>query len=258
MPCPLSTCPMCLTKNVLLQDSHVLPKWSYRPLHDPGSANPNPVVIHRGRWSQKSQQVHEYMLCLGCEARIARGDSYVATIACKRGKFPGLGLIGPLIAETNQVQYVEPGQLDAQLLAYFAASVVWRGHMARQITDCNLGPYADAFREYLLGQRKFPGQSAARVYMVRADRPKWEQVTDLISMPQSGRTQHIGNRRRPPRYSHEFAICGLYFTVQTGVSSAEIDVGLTSFAPSVGLVSRAQYFSWVAPMLDELQPCGTP
>jgi hypothetical protein len=158
------------------------------------------------------------------------------------------------MTETERVQYVERGKLDTELLAYFAASVVWRGHAAKSVTDCNLGPYANAFREYLLGQRKFPGQSSARVYMVRADMPKWEEATDLISIPQSGRTKRVGNRSRPPRYSHEFAICGLYFTVQTGVKSDEIDTGLTSFMPAICLVSHAQFFSWVAPMFNELQP----
>jgi hypothetical protein len=61
-------------------------------------------------------------------------------------------------------------------------------------------------------------------------------------------------QRKGPEDSHEFALCGLYFTVRTGnYSPATCLAGPT---PIVGLVPRSLFFKWIAAGFQDVQFVG--
>lgn len=99
-----------------------------------------------------------------------------------------------------------PG-IDVKALAYFSASIFWRGSLYGWNDDGSvpvpLGPYAESFREYLLGEASFP----ENVALLIAKRDGGE-VSSLTSTP-------VGKRLGLVR-TYKFAMPGIAIAIAVG------------------------------------------
>ena len=172
--------------------------------------NPSAIKIKDGEARYTAKQVKEYLLCGDCEQKLGVYDNYTSVLAFKNGTLPARAAVGAILGSSGRVQVAKPGTLDSARLAYFACSVVWRGHIATTLPRCRLGPttIGESFRAYLNGERAFPPKVLVTLSLLLDDDPTKAQLGQVITMPLSMRNR--------PNYSHEFALCGMYFAVRTG------------------------------------------
>lgn len=251
MTAPIGKCALCLIDNVELRKSHVIPRWAYTRLRDDRpDENSHPIKIEGGEARFTAKQVKEHLLCCSCEQKLGDYDNYVSKLAYKDGAFPARDSVGPILGADGGLHCAEPGTLDAARLAYFACSVVWRGHIATAVSRCTLGAatVGEVFRAYLNGERAFPSRVAAMLSLLLDDEPGKAQLGDAILMPHS--------MRKRPHHSHEFALCGMYFAVHTGVAPADVDRSLVAAAPLIALTPRSTYKSWFGSELTSAKFIG--
>jgi hypothetical protein len=156
----------------------------------------------------------EHLLCEACDELLANDDNYVLDLAYIDGNAAILGALVPVedAGEGLTSLCVLNPEIDRKRLCRFAASVLWRGHIARSVPACDVGErYEEDLRQYLLG---------------KADFPAYLYLTLLVHLPAPDGQNLIGNLFLTPRsarqrgyYSHSFAICGLQFLFTAGKES---------------------------------------
>jgi len=165
----IGKCKLCLADGVELQDSHFLPKGVYKILRDDDAANPNPWIISDRKTAQISFQLKAHLFCRDCEQRLNRqGEKWVLSNCLKKdGSFPLASFLASrlpdIFSDTNPTRVyfaAKIPEIDCPALAYFAASMFWRGSIHGWSEDgaipVKLGPFQESFRQYLIGQEDFP------------------------------------------------------------------------------------------------------
>lgn len=162
-------CRLCLRDNVNLENSHFLPAGIYRRLRDDRETNPNPWMLTGEIAIQTSRQVTAHLLCRCCEQRLSKhGETWVLRHCLgKDGSFPLASILAsrkPDVASgatATRIYYASKiPEVDVSALAYFAASIFWRGAIHPWNDDgsapVNLGPFRERFRRYLVAEGAFP------------------------------------------------------------------------------------------------------
>jgi len=201
------TCALCQTPNAHLQNSHALPRFAYKRIRaDSDLRNPNPVQVTEGRAFQTSKQKQKHLLCFACEQRIAKSETYLATL-CQQpdGRIPIIEHLSPS-ATPGEIDTVVPYEIDCEKLAYFAVSVVWRADLLGG--NSALGDrYREQLRRYLLGLQPFPAQARAMLLVLDGGSLA-TNMGRVLTMPI---TRRFENCRE-----HSFIICGFVFTILLG------------------------------------------
>jgi hypothetical protein len=185
---PIGQCKLCLYHGIELQDSHFISKGIYKILRDEAAKNPHPWQITLGHAIQISTQMTDFLLCRECENdRLSRnGENWVLANCLRQGRFR---LANMLSSQTPHLRSVgnpttlyhadKIPQLNRSALAYFAASIFWRGSIhgwnEDGSTPVKLGPFQESFRKYLMQEADFP-QYAALVVAVREGK-EFDRVT---------------------------------------------------------------------------------
>lgn len=199
-----------------LQDSHYLPKGIYKILRDDdGCGNPNPWKLTKGIEVQTSKQQTAYLLCRECEQRFNNnGEAWVLKHCLRKGEFRLASFLAARKPDVSseytptKVYYAANiPQINVSALAYFAASMFWRGAVYPWKEDgsspVELGPYRERFREYLMHLRPFP-QHCSLSLTVR----EGEETNCLTSTPTS--------RRLDNYHVHTFPMPGIAFMLAVG------------------------------------------
>jgi len=165
----LGKCRLCLQDGVELQDSHYLSKGIYKRLRSEDAKNPHPVLITKAKTIQKSSQLKAHLLCKVCEDRLnSGGESWVLRHCLQAdGAFPLRDILlgrRPDLDAAGQPTKMYAGagipEMSVGEVAYFAASIFWRGSIYCWNEDgsvpIDLGPFQERFRRYLLGDEPFP------------------------------------------------------------------------------------------------------
>lgn len=200
----LSTCALC-QKDAELQDSHLIPKWAFRRILDTDQAGAEaPVYISGGSAILRNKQPTKYLLCTDCEQRFSKRENYVARLTeLDNGQIRMFRDITRQDTPNASLASLNDG-IDVDQIAYFAASVLWRGCV--MTGDCKLGPYEPNFRQYLLGAARFPPEATISVGLfepsTNVDARGW------VSVPTSTKT-NIG-------WLHGFLLAGLIFRCWVG------------------------------------------
>ena len=138
-------------------------------LRDEGEKNPDPWLLSRKTAVQTSWQMKAPLLCADCEQRLCKnGETWVlANCLRKDGSFPLASILASATPdlssnETTTKIYCASkiSEIDLSAIAYFAASIFWRGSNYPWnddgTTPVRLGPFQEQFREYLMGLKPFP------------------------------------------------------------------------------------------------------
>ena len=164
----MEQCKLCLQQVARLEKSHFLPAGVYRILRDGAEKNPNPWLLSSGKAFQTSWQMKAPLLCTGCEQRLSKRETWVlAHCLRKDGKFPLRSILASRSPDlsspetTTRVHYVSKiPEISVSAIAYFAASIFWRGSVhpwnADGTAPVRLGPFQELFRQYLMGSQPFP------------------------------------------------------------------------------------------------------
>lgn len=101
-------------------------------------------------------------------------------------------------------------EIEVEKLAYFAASILWRGsaHQWRfgkqLLTRISLGPYEEELRQYLLGQAQFPRNAVLAV----------DVIADAIL--RRGVIPPFGGKREGGIWSYALPFFGIVLTMVIG------------------------------------------
>jgi hypothetical protein len=164
---PIGICKLCL-KSAALQKSHLLPSAMWRITRDASRRNPNPVLVGKEVTTTTSRQISDYLLCAQCEELFSKhGESWIMRQVWNGRHFPLAdklkGAIAHYQVEDARAFSSTAAEIDADKLAYFALSVIWRAGVHEWTLPHNgkmdlldLGPAEEQIRRYLLGESPFP------------------------------------------------------------------------------------------------------
>jgi hypothetical protein len=160
-------------------DSHYLSKGIYKRLRSEDAKNPHPVLITRSKTIQKSTQLKRHLFCGACEDRLNSGSEAWVLKHCLQadGTFPLRDILSRRHPDlqapgtpTKVYASARISEISIAEIAYFAASIFWRGTVYGWNEDgsvpIDLGPFGERFRRYLLGEEPFP-EGATLWVMVR-------------------------------------------------------------------------------------------
>lgn len=208
-------CQLCLEIKDL-QDSHYLPKGIYKRLSGKDEKNRNPWLLSNKTAVQTSRQLRAHLLCSDCEQRInKKGEKWVIGNCLQEDdSFPLASILAlrrPDISSSNdatKIYYTSNiAEIDTSALAYFAASIFWRGSVYGWNSDgsvpVKLGPYKEQFRQYLMGLKEFPTDCSLWT-VVR----EGKEVSRLTFTPVSERKDNF--------HVHKIPLPGIAFTLLVG------------------------------------------
>jgi len=217
------TCKLCLRDGVELQRSHLLPAAIYRAIRgDIKDSNPNPWLITPNGAVQTSRQDWAHLLCLDCEQRFSKnGEQWVFKNGLKAdGSFQLSSVLASKLPDASDPKSTTTKvylashipEVDIPALTYFAASMFWRASVHPWKSDktipVKLGPYREAFRQYLMGLAAFPENTALWVVVRNGS-----EVNHVTHYPVSEKIK--------PHYTHRFPMPGFIFTLIVGQDIAD-------------------------------------
>ena len=166
MAAHIGNCKLCLSKEIELRDSHIIPKWAYRTVRGDSK---DIVRLSKNVLKYTDQQLKEYLLCEKCEQKIGVRENYVKSISFDaEGQSQAINLLNYSIGRSNnsdKFAYTDASPLDRDCIAYFAASVVWRASiLSKSGNVVSLDPYQKELRNYLEEKAEFPKEASLLVY----------------------------------------------------------------------------------------------
>jgi hypothetical protein len=202
LPAASQTCRLC-GKPGEIRNSHLLPAWCYRRVIEE-SDDSQPVHVTKDSAVFSNEQARQYLLCAACEDRFGKVEDKVERLTRRRN---GKQLIFQRLAsiESRTGQLYKLDEESSGILAYFATSVIWRAHAMGR--GCELGPYEEKFRRYLLGETGFPA-SASLALMVIEPNELGIDPKGWLTDPATARTDRFR--------IHGFIACGLVFRLFVG------------------------------------------
>jgi len=219
---PTGTCRLCHKHDVDLRDSHFISSGFYKLARDGTRANPNPVLVSESVSIVSSDQATDYLLCTECEGRFNAGGEDWILKNCWRSESEFM-LRAALLATTPSplsipgftiFEGVAAAANEPDKLAYFAASIFWRGaahdwiFMRQKPKRLGLGPYEEQLRSYLLGNAVFP-EDAVLVVAISSGMERLRNM--LITFP-------FLKSREPGFRQYRFSIPGITFQLFLGKS----------------------------------------
>lgn len=205
-------CKLCLEIKDL-QDSHYLSKGIYKRLREKDEKNPNPWLISSKTAFQTSRQLRSHLLCSDCEQRLSKkGENWVIGHCLQEDDcFPLASILAlrrPDVSSPNnptKIYYASNiPEIDTLSLAYFAASIFWRGSIYGWNIDgsvpVKLGPYKELLRQYLMGLNAFP-RDCSLWTVIR----EGKEVSRLTFTPVSERQGNF--------HVHKFPLPGIAFAL---------------------------------------------
>jgi hypothetical protein len=220
----IETCKLCRSVGPL-RESHYIPKSAYKLI---GRANEGaPVILKKKVAIQKDEQIKAYVLCQECEQRFSEnGERWVMKFCHRVGEgFKLKDLIEsskPLLVEDKLRVYsaANIAEIDIEKLAYFAASIVWRGSAHKwksgrdQVNGLDLGTkYEEELRLYLLGQTPFPRNAVLWVSVIPS-----AELSNTVVFPTG--------EKKGWYWRYKFTILGITFAFFLG---GRIDMGIRRF-----------------------------
>ena len=167
---PCGTCSLC-RQDKLPRASHFIPAALY-------PKNKKIAMATLSGVTPAPKEIMDYLLCGDCEERFNRnGESEVLRLLAPKAKnevFPLRERVrnAPVVVTVEGMTGHDSRaiEIDAERLAYFALSVIWRGAVhswtlpdGSKCRRCRLGRHEEPIRQFLIGQTPFPQDAAVLV-----------------------------------------------------------------------------------------------
>jgi hypothetical protein len=227
-----------------LQDSHILPQWTYRRAAQGSDGRQSALVFvdaKRRTSVLTNKQLKEQLLCFDCEQRFCRLERYVSQIAVQDdGSFPWLETVHE-IPSFRRIK--DSSTVDVETIARFACSVVWRGSVSSTLKP-SLGEHEQPMAEYLLDSGALPTEVCVVVHLLTDPR-----LQRTLIPPQGQNSDGFD--------THWFVVCGAEFQVFVGPRiPAELRAGCLVRKGVVIISEGADVMSLLVPSLAAGVPKG--
>ena len=212
----IGTCKLCLEDKELCK-SHFMPQALFDLCRAPGL---EPVVLTQKVIMQTSRQTTDYLLCQSCEDILNEGgESWVLPKLAKfEGEFPLYEIVQkmpPNINEADVLGYAAShnSEIDTDSIIHFAAGIFWKASVHPWKRDepeprIELGPYREAFRQFVLGTGEFPKDVVLVVGVTPPDK-----ILQSLTDPYRGGRSGVRN--------FLFYVPGMHFTILVGKTIEE-------------------------------------
>lgn len=223
------TCALCHAHPVTIEESHILPAWSYKRVVNYAPGSGAPVVVDEEVVLQSSKQAKRPLLCRDCEQRFSTVENSVSKLVVQEdGTFPLRDGAKQVDAGPDGYQVLELLEQWSRDLAYFGLSVVWRADVAQIEPVVSLGPEVrEGIRAFLLDTTVHP---PAAVALTVINPPRGvPRIDRIVTFPQTEGAPH--------EERHEFLCCGVRFSIVTG------DQARASFSPLDAVTGRLAFGS---------------
>lgn len=175
-PPPHGKCALCL-ESAVLQHSHIIPEWLYKPLYDK-THKFTQVYADAGQHHAYHQKgLREYLLCHRCEQQFSRYEAYG---------------VGSLHGGQGVTAHRDGAELHLKNLNYrkfklLQLSILWRASVSTlpSFKDVKLGPHQEMLRRMLCDED--PGPSHKYGCLILIPWFEGEVVDDLIVAPTEGK-----------------------------------------------------------------------
>lgn len=213
----MGQCGLCLEDNVVLQNSHLIPRAVYKKMTKRAEKN-SLITFTDNKTVKRPNQIKKYFLCQTCEQLFNNnGEQWLGMYAYNNGSFLLRDILKKAspFREENEGKYFNGNKVlqdrGIDKLTYFAVSVFWRAAATewKDITDSRqlcFGPYKEKLRQYLLELCDFPKEAALFVYISESDN---SAIADVLNFPVSHNDE--GNY-----HDHSFMIPGMRFHLLIG------------------------------------------
>lgn len=217
---PLGTCRLCRTPDVKLRDSHFMSAGFYKLARDDSRSNPNPVLVSEEISLLSSEQATAHLLCAKCEGRFNKGGETWVLKNCWHSEtdFPLREALLPTMPSPLSLpdftifEARSASGVDADKLAYFAASIFWRGaahdwvFIKRNPKRLELGRYEEQLRLFLLDKAWFPKDTVLIVSVTMG----MERLRNMLLVFPFFKNREAGFRQ------YRFTIPGITFQLFVG------------------------------------------
>ena len=171
-------CRLCRKQGVMLHDSHFIPAAIYKISRSPQQKNPHPIMVSASASMVTPRQASDHLLCTDCEERFEQGGESWIIPRCWHDENTfqlraDLMAAGPTPQSEPDLILFEGAKIPAvspDKLSYFAGSIFWRAAVHDWMINgdtsqrLQFGPFAEAFRLYLLGGQ-WPKHCALQVHV---------------------------------------------------------------------------------------------
>lgn len=144
-------CKLCLSENVELVDSHLMPKWVYKSvLNRDNPSDSAPIIVSKKSAYLSNKQDKHHLMCQKCDQMIGAKEDYVSRITIA-GSTPLIAnYTEDIKGKTDNLDLPFPKEISLESIAYFAISIIWRYSLEHQNKSIQLGKYQESIRNYLL------------------------------------------------------------------------------------------------------------
>lgn len=211
--------------------------------------NGNVAKLGGGKAVQHPGQVHEYLLCHECEARMKWGEDYVHGV-CYQDDYitaPFMDLVGEVAFEHEGLTMCLPGELDTTRLAYFGLSVIWRASVSTVVPECKIASeHEESLRRYLLHETPQPADVTCFVKFHDLPR-EGTGIGSMFTMPTSTGSDVSA-----------FLLFGLAYKIEFGEPGQILRPLCIANSPQhwVGLGAQQDVVDWLGDWLLEQRPVG--
>lgn len=190
-----------------------MPRWVYKRIRQIAQGD-NPVIVRDGQAFLDQEQIAEHLLCSPCDQRLGDAEDYLSRVSylsdgtCSALQRPTLHAVetpfGPM-------EGLSASDLQTETIAFAAAGILWKAAVCRhpRTGKPRLGPYAERFRRYLVGEMSFP--VCARVVVAILAMEVAAPFFGVMSFPVTNRDPKVVGAFR-----HEFMVAGVYFQFIVG------------------------------------------
>jgi|SRR5262245_5952708 len=255
----IGTCKLCRSVGPL-RESHYMPKSAYKLIWRANKGAP--VIMKEKIAIQRDEQIKDYVLCQECEQRFSKNcENWVMQFCYREGE--GFKLKDLIEAsepwgdhKLRVYSAANIAEIDIEKLAYFAASILWRGSAHKwksgrdQLRGLDLGTkYEEELRLYLLGKTTFPRNAVLWVSVIPS-----AELSNTILVPTG--------EKKGWYWRYKFTILGITFHFFLG---GRIDTDIRSFcayrSPEKFIFSGDNISDFVledaAPLLKSAKPVGS-
>jgi len=208
-------CKLCRSSSDL-RVSHFIPAAAYKIL---ARLNQSPPVVVSDKVAiQSGKQMEDYLLCSTCERRFSENGENWVLGHCFRGdnnfKLKSMILTQEALWGNDGIKAYPAAnvpEIKIDKLAYFAASIIWRGAVHQwkldriPVTRLEIGPkYEKELRQYLMGKAPFPSNAVVWVSVIPTD-----ELSHTFTPP-------FGEKDLRQFWKYRFTVLGLRFIFLLG------------------------------------------
>ena len=153
---PLGICKLCLSSNVPLQGSHIVPEFFYKKVYTKSHKFTAVAQDAGERLAVEQKGYRENLLCQACETKFSKWEGKLYQFSNELTTEAFTTCVATKFGKITRLEGVDYASVKMAVISIF-----WRMGIASQpiFVSYDLGPYSEVFRQ-ILAQNSVPNETA--------------------------------------------------------------------------------------------------